>query len=84
MPIWKALLISLKAAMLIYLVKRTKKILISLTRNVKNALNGDRVKIYLYARHQAKRMEGEVVVGTRASEDGVCWNHSGFTDALPS
>ncbi len=30
-------------------------------RNVKNALNGDRVKIYLYARHQKKRMEGEVV-----------------------
>jgi ribonuclease R len=30
-------------------------------RNVKNALNGDRVKIYLYARHKHKRMEGEVV-----------------------
>jgi len=30
-------------------------------RNVKNALNGDRVKIYLYARHKNKRMEGEVV-----------------------
>ncbi|MCX6274960.1 MAG: ribonuclease R [Bacteroidetes bacterium] len=30
-------------------------------RNVKNALHGDRVKIYLYARHKHKRMEGEVV-----------------------
>lgn len=30
-------------------------------RNVKNALNGDRVKIYLYARHKNKRLEGEVV-----------------------
>jgi ribonuclease R len=30
-------------------------------RNVKHALNGDRVKIYLYARHKNKRMEGEVV-----------------------
>ena len=30
-------------------------------RNVKNALNGDRVKIYLYARHKHQRMEGEVV-----------------------
>ena len=30
-------------------------------RNVKNALNGDRVKIYLYARHKNKRIEGEVV-----------------------
>lgn len=30
-------------------------------RNVKHALNGDRVKIYLYARHKHKRMEGEVV-----------------------
>lgn len=30
-------------------------------RNVKNALNGDRVKIYLYARHKNQRLEGEVV-----------------------
>ena len=30
-------------------------------RNVKNALNGDRVMIYLYARHKNKRLEGEVV-----------------------
>ena len=30
-------------------------------RNVKHALNGDRVKIYLYARHKHRRMEGEVV-----------------------
>ncbi len=29
--------------------------------NVKNALNGDRVKIYLYARHKNQRLEGEVV-----------------------
>lgn len=29
--------------------------------NVKNALNGDRVKIFLYARRKNKRMEGEVV-----------------------
>ena len=30
-------------------------------KNVKNALHGDRVKIYLYARHKNQRMEGEVV-----------------------
>ncbi len=30
-------------------------------RNVKNALHGDRVKIYLYARHRNQRIEGEVV-----------------------
>jgi ribonuclease R len=30
-------------------------------RNVKNALHGDRVKIYLYARHKNQRIEGEVV-----------------------
>ncbi len=30
-------------------------------RNVKNALNGDRVKMYLYARHKNQRLEGEVV-----------------------
>lgn len=29
--------------------------------NVKNALNGDRVKVFLYARRKNKRMEGEVV-----------------------
>ena len=29
-------------------------------RNVKNALNRDRVKIYLYARHKNQRLEGEV------------------------
>lgn len=30
-------------------------------RNVKNALHGDRVKIYLYAGRKGKRLEGEVV-----------------------
>jgi ribonuclease R len=30
-------------------------------RNVKNALDGDRVRIYLYARHRNQKMEGEVV-----------------------
>lgn len=30
-------------------------------KNVKNALNGDKVKIYLYARKPGKRLEGEVV-----------------------
>lgn len=30
-------------------------------KNVKNALHGDRVKIYLLARHKHKRLEGEVV-----------------------
>ncbi len=30
-------------------------------RNVKNALNGDRVRIYLYARHKDQRLEGSVV-----------------------
>lgn len=30
-------------------------------RNVKNALHGDRVKIYLYARHKHQKIEGEVV-----------------------
>jgi ribonuclease R len=30
-------------------------------RNVKNALNGDRVKIYLYAKHKDQRLEGEVL-----------------------
>jgi ribonuclease R len=30
-------------------------------RNVKNALHGDRVKIYLYAKHRDRRLEGEVV-----------------------
>ncbi len=30
-------------------------------RNVKNALHGDKVKIYLYARHKNQRIEGEVV-----------------------
>ncbi len=30
-------------------------------RNVKNALHGDRVKVFLYAQHKGKRMEGEVV-----------------------
>jgi ribonuclease R len=29
--------------------------------NVKNALHGDRVKVFLYARHKKQRMEGEVV-----------------------
>ena len=29
-------------------------------RNVKNALHGDRVKVYLYARHKNQRIEGEV------------------------
>ncbi len=29
-------------------------------RNVKNALHGDRVKLYLYARHKNQRIEGEV------------------------
>lgn len=30
-------------------------------RNIKNALNGDRVRIYLYARHKDQRLEGSVV-----------------------
>jgi ribonuclease R len=30
-------------------------------RNVKNALDGDRVRIYLYARHKNQKLEGEVV-----------------------
>lgn len=30
-------------------------------RNVRNALHGDRVKIFLYARHRNQRIEGEVV-----------------------
>ena len=30
-------------------------------RNVKNALDGDTVRIYLYARHRNQRLEGEVV-----------------------
>lgn len=30
-------------------------------RNVKTALHGDRVKVYLYARHKNQRVEGEVV-----------------------
>lgn len=30
-------------------------------RNVKNALDGDKVKIYLYARHRNQKLEGEVV-----------------------
>ncbi|MCX6290914.1 MAG: ribonuclease R [Bacteroidetes bacterium] len=30
-------------------------------RNVKHALNGDRVKLYLYARHKNQKLEGEVV-----------------------
>ncbi|MBK6399951.1 MAG: ribonuclease R [Bacteroidetes bacterium] len=30
-------------------------------KNVKNALHGDKVKIYLYARHRNQRIEGEVV-----------------------
>ncbi len=30
-------------------------------RNIKNALHGDRVKIYLYARHRNQRIEGEVL-----------------------
>jgi len=30
-------------------------------RNVKNALDGDRVRIYLYARHRNQKIEGEVV-----------------------
>lgn len=30
-------------------------------RNVKNALHGDKVKIYLYARHKNQRIEGEVL-----------------------
>ena len=39
-------------------------------RNVKNALNGDRVKIYLYARHKNKRLEGEVAdIITRAKTE---------------
>jgi ribonuclease R len=29
-------------------------------RNVKNALNGDRVRVFLYARHKNQRLEGEV------------------------
>ena len=29
--------------------------------NVKNALHGDRVKVFLYAKHKKQRMEGEVV-----------------------
>lgn len=29
--------------------------------NVKNALHGDRVRVFLYARHKKQRMEGEVV-----------------------
>ncbi len=39
-------------------------------RNVKNALHGDRVKIYLYARHKNQRLEGEVVdIVRRAKTD---------------
>ena len=39
-------------------------------RNVKNALNGDRVKIYLHARHKNKRLEGEVAeIITRAKTE---------------
>lgn len=39
-------------------------------RNVKNALHGDRVKLYLYARHKNQRVEGEVVeVIERAKTD---------------
>lgn len=39
-------------------------------KNVKNALNGDRVKIYLYARHKNKRLEGEVAeIVTRAKTE---------------
>jgi len=30
-------------------------------RNVKNALHGDRVRVFLYARHRNQRLEGEVV-----------------------
>ncbi len=39
-------------------------------KNVKNALNGDRVKIYLFARHKNKRLEGEVAeIITRAKTE---------------
>lgn len=41
-------------------------------RNTKHALNGDTVKIYLYARHKNQRLEGEVVeVVERAKTDFV-------------
>lgn len=39
-------------------------------KNVRNALNGDRVKIYLFARHKNKRLEGEVAeIITRAKTE---------------
>lgn len=41
-------------------------------RNVKNALHGDRVKVFLYARHKQKRLEGEVAeILERAKTDFV-------------
>jgi ribonuclease R len=54
--------IDIKASGVAYLLSENDEDDIEIApRNVKNALNGDRVKIYLYARHKHKRMEGEVV-----------------------
>ena len=55
-------IIDIKASGVAYLLSENDEDDIEIApRNVKNALNGDRVKIYLYARHKHKRMEGEVV-----------------------
>ena len=54
--------IDIKASGVAYLLSENDEDDIEIApRNVKNALNGDRVKIYLYARHKHQRMEGEVV-----------------------
>src|SRR5205085_10732880 len=55
-------IIDIKASGVAYLLSENDEDDIEIApRNVKNALNGDRVKIYLYARHKHKRLEGEVV-----------------------
>src|SRR5205085_1056289 len=55
-------------------------------KNVKHALHGDKVKIYLYAKYKEKRLEGEVIEVLERSKTefvGVVQVSSKFAFLIP-
>jgi ribonuclease R len=46
--------------------------------NLNHALNGDVVKVYLYAKKRGKQPEGEVVEIIKASKRKYCWSYRYF------
>ena len=43
------------------------------TSNLNHALDGDKVKFYVYNRRRGKKPEGEVIRSFRKSQNRICW-----------